>query len=239
MIVIPAIDLYNGSVVRLEKGDFDRMTEYNQDPFDEARTFRNAGFERIHIVDLNGAKEGTFANLAEVKKMITELDLSIQMGGGIRSTEDVELLLEIGVSKFICSSLAVRKPKEWIELIQSHPDKAILGMDLKEGRIAYAGWMDTSDESIEEFLKPMIKQGLQEVLCTDIGRDGTLEGPNIELYKTLKTDFPDIRFIASGGVSGLEDLKKLDRIDMDAVVVGRAYYEDKLNLQEMASISDK
>ena len=237
MIVIPAIDLYNGSVVRLKKGDFDRMTEYNQDPLDEARKFRKAGFERIHIVDLNGAKEGTFENLAEVKKMITDLDLSIQMGGGIRSPEDVELLLEIGVSKFICSSLAVRNPKEWIGLIQSYPDKAILGMDLKEGRIAYAGWSDTADESIEDFLKPMVKKGLQEVLCTDVGRDGTLEGPNIELYKTLKTDFPGLRFIASGGVSGLEDLTKLDQIDMDAVVVGRAYYENRLSLQEMASIS--
>lgn len=234
MHVIPAIDLLNGKVVRLEKGDYDQCTVYNDDPVSEAKKFKDAGFNHIHVVDLNGAKEGAFVNLDHIRRMISELDLSVQTGGGIRSYENAEMLLSEGISQVICSSMAVKKPEEWLEIVRRHPEKATLGMDLKEGKVAYSGWLETVDSSIAKFLEPMLEAGLKTVLCTDISRDGMLSGPNLELYQELQSDFPGLNFIASGGVSNADDLKKLEELNLYGVVVGRAYYEQKLSLEEMS-----
>lgn len=233
MKVIPAIDLLNGKVVRLHKGDYKQATVYNDIPLKEATKFKDAGFEHIHIVDLNGAKEGRFVNLKHIRQIINELDLSVQTGGGIRSYEDASMLLNSGINQVICSSMAVKNREDWLKLIENFPQKAILGMDLKHGKVAYGGWLETSDQSIASFLKPMLDRGLKQVLCTDISKDGTLSGPNLSLYQSLQNDFPGLKIIASGGVSNADDLKQLQAMNISGVVVGRAYYEKKLSLDEM------
>ena len=233
MLVIPAIDLLDGKVVRLKKGDYDEVTVYNDDPVAEAQKFKDAGFNYIHVVDLNGAKEGSFVNLDVIRRIMDKTGLSIQTGGGIRSYEDGENLLESGIERIICSSMAVKNTEEWYRLIEDYKERAVLGMDLKNGRVAYGGWLETSDQSISGFLTPMIERGLKTVLSTDISRDGMLSGPNLDLYKELQDEFSDLNFIASGGVSNAEDLRQLEALDLYGVVVGRAYYEGRLSLQEM------
>lgn len=233
MHVIPAIDLLNGQVVRLHKGNYEEATVYNDNPVDEAKKFKAAGFDHVHVVDLNGAKEGNFINLKHIQHIMDATGLSVQTGGGIRSYQDAQSLLKSGLNRIICSSMAVKNKKDWYKLIKKFPDRVILGMDLKDGKVAYGGWLETSDQSIDDFLRPMLDQGLNRILCTDISRDGTLEGPNVELYKQLQTNYPNIDFIASGGVSDANDLKKLQQINLFGVVVGRAYYENKLTLEQM------
>lgn len=233
MLVIPAIDLLDGKVVRLKKGDYDKVTVYNEDPVAEANKFKEAGFSYIHVVDLNGAKEGTFVNLDIIKRIMNDTGLSIQTGGGIRSFEDGEKLLNTGIQRIICSSMAVKSPDDWNRLIESYAERAVLGMDLKDGQVAYGGWLETSEQSIKSFLQPLIERGLKTVLSTDISRDGMLTGPNNELYRDLQNQFPELNFIASGGVSNAGDLEKLEALNLYGVVVGRAYYEDRLSLEEM------
>ena len=237
MQVIPAIDLLNGQCVRLHKGAYDEVTVYNESPLGQAQDFKKAGFSHIHIVDLNGAKEGYFVNLPHIRQVIKELGISVQTGGGIRTFKDAEYLLEQGLSKVICSSMAVKNEPDWLRLLKEYPDRTILGMDLKDGKIAYGGWLETASESVDSFVSRMIDHGLQEILCTDISKDGTLSGPNLDLYVELKSKFPAIRLIASGGVSSLEDLKKLEAENIDAVVVGKAYYEKRITLQQMKAVS--
>lgn len=236
MNVIPAIDLLDGKVVRLHKGAYEEVTVYHESALEQARLFKDAGFEHIHVVDLNGAKEGSFVNLPHIQSIISELGISVQTGGGIRTFEDVKYLLEAGVSKVICSSMAIKNEPDWIKALHTYPDQCILGMDLKDGKIAYAGWLETAEESVESFLERMIAEGLREVLCTDISKDGTLSGPNFELYNSLKAAFPNTQFIASGGVSSKEDLEILAANSIDAVVVGKAYYEGRTSLDEMRAI---
>lgn len=239
MTVIPAIDLLNGKVVRLHKGNYKQATVYNDDPVEEAWKFKNAGFAHIHVVDLNGAREGEFINLRQIRNIIEETGLSVQYGGGIRTYEDAEMLFKQGLAKVICSSMAVRNREDWLKVLGTFGDRAILGMDLKDGKVAYAGWKETVEDSLDTFLEPMLDRGLKEVLCTDISRDGTMEGPNIELYKNLMEQFPGITFIASGGVGNYDDLVSLKEAGVEAVIVGRAYYEGKLSLEEMAGLMSR
>jgi len=237
MQAIPAIDLLNGQCVRLHKGEYNDVTIYNPSPLGQATDFNKAGFDHIHVVDLNGAKEGRFVNLSHIKQIISELGISVQTGGGIRTFKDAEYLLGEHISKVICSSMAVRNESDWLKLLEKYPDRTILGMDLKDGKIAYAGWLETTEESAFDFLKRMQDHGLQEVLCTDISRDGTLSGPNQLLYEQIKMAFPDLRLIASGGVSSIEDLHKLDRAGIDAAVIGKAFYEGHIKLEELKAFS--
>ena len=237
MLVIPAIDLLNGKCVRLHKGSYEEVTIYNESPIEQALEFQDAGFKHLHIVDLNGAKEGRFVNLPSIRQIMEELHVSVQTGGGVRTFRDAEYLIREGITKVICSSMAVRNEPEWLKLLEEYPEHAILGMDLKEGKIAYAGWMETADESVDSFVTRMQTAGLQEILCTDISKDGTLAGPNQALYEELKAKFPEIQLIASGGVSSVEDLEKLDAAGIDAVVVGKAFYEGRITLAEMASFN--
>lgn len=237
MQTIPAIDLLNGQAVRLHKGSYEEVTVYDKSPLNQARKFKEAGFDQIHVVDLNGAKEGKFVNLPHIKEIISKLGISVQTGGGIRTFGDVKMLLDAGLSKVICSSMAIKNEEDWLKALREFPEHMILGMDLKNGKIAYSGWLETAEELVESFLSRMMDHGLQEVLCTDISKDGTLAGPNFELYHDLHKNFPDIRLIASGGVSSLEDLNVLNEADIDAVVVGKAYYEGRISLQEMAEFN--
>lgn len=239
MKIVPAIDLLDGQVVRLQKGDYSKKTIYNHDPLQEAAKFKDAGFTHIHVVDLNGAKSGRFENLPSIKSMINDLGLSVQTGGGVRKRADIDLLLDAGLNGVICSSMAVKKPKEWLAAVREYPDKMILGLDLKDGKMAYGGWLETSDEPIESFLEPMIETGLKTVLSTDIARDGMLSGPNIAMYADLQERFPRLNWIASGGVSSVDDLSQLRKKKLFAVVVGKAYYEDKISLQQLSHFHKK
>jgi len=236
MNIIPAIDLLDGQVVRLQKGDYKKKTVYNHNPVEEASKFKAAGFDHIHVVDLNGAKSGSFENLPIIKTIIKDLELSVQTGGGVRSTHDIEQLLNAGLSGIICSSMAVKKPNKFLKAIESNPDEIILGLDLKDGKMAYGGWLETSDRPIEDFLNPMIEAGLQTVLSTDIARDGMLSGPNVDMYKDLQKRFPDLNWIASGGVSNLQDLIELKNIGIYGVVVGKAYYEGHITLNDLKQL---
>lgn len=236
MRIIPAIDLLDGQAVRLQKGDYAKKTIYNHNPVEEAQKFKTAGFDHIHVVDLNGAKSGSFENLPIIKTIISELGLSVQTGGGVRSRKDIDLLLDAGLNGVICSSMAVKKPDEWLKAVEEFPDQMILGLDLKDGKMAYGGWLKTSDAPIEEFINPMIDAGLKTVLSTDIARDGMLSGPNVEMYTDLQERFPQLNWIASGGVSNLQDLVELQNHNLYGVVVGKAYYEGNIRLDEMREL---
>jgi phosphoribosylformimino-5-aminoimidazole carboxamide ribotide isomerase len=234
MNVIPAIDLLDGKVVRLQKGDYAKVTVYNDDPVDVARAFADAGFRHIHVVDLDGAKSGKFENLPHIQRIISATGLTVQTGGGIRVYDHIQQLFDAGLSKVVCSSMAVKNEPDWLRALQTWGgERCILGMDLKDGKMAYAGWLETMEEPVDEYLGRMLAEGLQEVLCTDISRDGMLSGSNVALYSQLMERFPLIRFIASGGVAGEDDLKQLNAIDVHAVVVGRAYLEGYLSLEAM------
>lgn len=237
MKVIPAIDLYNGEAVRLHKGSYQEVTVYDKNPINTAKAFKDAGFNHIHIVDLNGAKEGKFVNLPIIQSIMKELNISVQTGGGIRSFEDVKMLVDAGINGVICSSMAIKNEVDWLKSLQEFQDRMILGMDLKNGKIAYSGWLETADEDTWDFLRRMIDKGLQKVLCTDISKDGTLAGPNVELYRKMKEEFPEIYVIASGGVANASDLEELTLAKSDAVVVGKAYYEHRITLDKMKELS--
>lgn len=236
MRIIPAIDLLDGQAVRLEKGDYGKRTIYNKNPLDVAFEFQTAGFSHIHVVDLNGAKSGNFENLPIIRSMIDEAGLSIQTGGGVRTIADIDLLINAGLSGVICSSLAVKKPKDWLDALSKYGERMILGLDLKDGQMAYGGWLETTDTPLESFLNPMLEAGLKTVLSTDISRDGMLTGPNIEMYQDLQNRFPNIDWIASGGVSNLQDLVALQTHQLHGVVVGKAFYEGRIKLTEMVQL---
>lgn len=234
MNVIPAIDLLDGQVVRLKKGDYNEKTVYSDDPITFAQQYRDAGFSHIHVVDLNGAREGTFKNLDKIRQIISKSGLSVQSGGGVRTFKDAKTLLDSGISKVVCSSMPVKSPDDWQQLMQLQQGKhAILGLDIKDGKMAYSGWEKTSEGDPMDFLEQMISGGLREILCTDISRDGMLSGVNHQLYQDIKSRFPSISIIASGGVASAEDLTKLQSHNIDSVVVGRAFYEGYITLDEM------
>jgi len=239
MKIIPAIDLLDGEAVRLQKGNYQKKTVYSKNPVQLASGFQKAGFNHIHIVDLNGAKSGDFENLSIIREVIDDLGISVQTGGGIRSREDIELLLNAGITGVICSSMAVKKRDEWLQSIRDYPKNCILGLDLKDGKMAYGGWLETSDEPLSDFLVPMIDAGLQTVLSTDISRDGMLSGPNVRMYRNLQQQFPSLNWIASGGVSSLDDLVELSRENLYGAVVGKAYYEQKISLEELSGFQEQ
>lgn len=236
MKVIPAIDVISGKVVRLHKGDYSTMKIYADSVAEQARKFAEAGFSRIHIVDLDGAKSGKFDNLPHISECIESIDCEIQTGGGIRDLEGIDILENAGLHYFISNSLAVKAPDTWNQAILKYQKRCILGLDLLNGKIAYSGWEKYSSMSIQQFLLPMISAGMDTILSTDISKDGTLSGPNFDLYVELMKQFPSLKIIASGGVSGIDDLKRLKDLGLWGVVVGKAYYEGKLSLEEMLSI---
>lgn len=240
MHVIPAIDLLNGQVVRLKKGDYNDVTVYSDQPASFVKKFRDAGFTHIHVVDLNGAREGRFVNLPVIENIIEETGVSVQFGGGIRSRRDIKTLLNAGVSRIVSSSMAVQRPDEWLAALDMYGgDTCILGLDIKDGKMAYGGWEETSDESALDLLGSMVRVGVKTVLCTDISRDGMLTGVNSGLYSEIAQRYPQVNIIASGGVASSEDLRQLAIEGMYGVVIGRAYYEGLISLETMISYHEQ
>lgn len=234
MYVIPAIDLLGGQVVRLKKGDYNEVTIYESDPVSVAQRFSDAGFSHIHVVDLDGARSGRFENLVHIRRIIDETGLTVQTGGGIREFGHCRQLFDAGLAKIVVSSMAVRNERDWLMALQTWGgERCILGMDLKEGKMAYAGWLQTMDEPVDSYLTRMVDEGLELVLCTDIARDGMLSGSNVDLYRSLMGTFGSLNFIASGGVAGEADLAALEQAQVFGVVVGRAYLEGHITLEQM------
>lgn len=236
MKVIPAIDLINGECVRLTKGDYDTKKVYDKNPVEMVKRFLDKGFDRVHVVDLDGAKAGFPVNAPTIERMAKVDGVRLDVGGGIKTEEALNNLFSIGVDLVTIGSLAVQKPeilKNWLTTYgASH---FILGADVKGEHIATNGWLTTSEMTLNSFIDYYFSLGVGQFLCTDISRDGMLQGPAIDLYVNILNRFPDLYLIASGGVSNFGDLMELKNKNIPAVVVGKAYYEGRITLEEMGN----
>ncbi|MGI6242346.1 MAG: 1-(5-phosphoribosyl)-5-[(5-phosphoribosylamino)methylideneamino]imidazole-4-carboxamide isomerase [Prevotella sp.] len=232
--LIPAIDIIEGKCVRLTKGDYDRKTVYNEDPVAQAKEFEQLGFKRLHVVDLDGAKSKHIVNDAVLKAITSNTSLIVDFGGGIKTNEDLEKAFDAGASMVTAGSIAVTQPElflSWLERFGAN--RMILGADVRNGKISINGWKEDSSEDLLSFLDKYTKAGVKNVLCTEISKDGTLQGPAIEMYKQVMARYPQLHLIASGGVSGNDDIIALDRAGIPATVFGKAWYEGKINLSEL------
>ncbi|MBO5626960.1 MAG: 1-(5-phosphoribosyl)-5-[(5-phosphoribosylamino)methylideneamino]imidazole-4-carboxamide isomerase [Prevotella sp.] len=232
--LIPAIDIINGQCVRLTKGDYDQKKVYNDDPAAVAKEFEQAGFRRLHIVDLDGAKSKHIVNDDVLRRITSETGLIVDFGGGIKTGEDIEKAFEAGASMITVGSIAVTQPQLFISWLNQYgADKMILGADVRNGMISINGWKEDSTEELLPFLKKYIDAGVKNVLCTEISKDGTLQGPAVTLYKEVMKAYPQLHLIASGGVSRKEDIEELEREGIPAVVFGKAIYEGRIDLKEL------
>ena len=233
MIVLPAIDLKDGEVVRLKQGDFEEKTVYSSNPLKIAEKFAEAGAEWLHLVDLDGACAGESKNLKEIKKIAENTELKIQTGGGIRTRADVVKILDLGVKRVIIGTLAVKNPTLIAEFINEFGAESILiSIDARSGKVATSGWKEESSRDMLDFAKEMEAIGVEYILYTDIDRDGMLAGPDIEGLNKLKEE-TDLNIIASGGISSAEDLYKLDQLRFYGAITGQAIYQEKINLAEV------
>ena len=232
--IIPAIDIIDGKCVRLSQGDYSRKTTYAGSPVNMARLYAEAGVKRLHLVDLDGAKAGEPENLDVLREIAAESLLKIEWGGGIKSREGLESVLDAGADFAIIGSLAVKDPQlmeEWLK--EFGVDRIILGADIRNGKVSVNGWLEDSSLSIYDLIERFIPCGLKEVICTDISKDGMLEGPSTQLYVELAERFPGIIFTVSGGISSMEDVRELDRLGLPRVIVGKAIYENRISLDEI------
>ena len=235
MILFPAIDLYDGKAVRLYKGDYQNMTVYSENPIEIARDFEAAGATHIHMVDLEGAKDGTTPNLAIVRQVAQETNLFVEIGGGIRSMETARIYLSAGVDRIILGTAAVKDPAFLAEAVAEFGDKVAVGADVKDGYIAIKGWLEQSELTLDAFLEKMEALGIRNVICTDISRDGAMRGTNLELYRELSRKYR-MDITASGGVSTMDDVRELRRMDLYGVIIGKAYYTGAIDLREAIEV---
>ena len=232
--LVPAIDIIGGQCVRLTKGDYDQKTVYRDSPSEVAKEFEDLGFRRLHVVDLDGTKSSHLVNDAVLKAITTETGLTVDFGGGIKTDEDIEKAFASGASMVTVGSIAVTRPELFIGWLEKYgAERMILGADVRHGKISINGWKEDSQEDLLPFLKKYIDAGVKNVLCTEISKDGTLSGPATDLYKEIMDAYPDIRLIASGGVSSIDDIRALDAAGIPSVVFGKAIYEGKINLNEL------
>lgn len=236
MILFPAIDLYEKKAVRLYKGDYRNMTVYSENPMEVARDFEVAGATWIHMVDLEGAKGGTTPNLSVVQQVAQETALSVEIGGGIRSMETVERYLETGVSRIILGTAAVNDEVFLKAAVSAYPGRIAVGADVKDGCIAIKGWLETSDLTLESFLRKMECIGVTNVICTDISRDGAMRGTNLELYRQLSQKY-SMDITASGGVSTMDDIRQLRSMNLYGAIIGKAYYTGAIDLKEALEVA--
>ncbi len=232
--IIPAIDIIEGKCVRLTKGDYDTKKVYNDDPLEVAKMMEANGMRRLHVVDLDGAKSQHIVNYNIIERIADHTSLVIDFGGGIKTDEDIDIAFGSGASLVTVGSVAVKEPElfgEWLE--KYSPAKVILGADVKNGLISINGWKEEAGDQLMPFLERYINKGVENVLCTDISKDGMLEGPATELYSDIMKQFPDIHLIASGGVSCIEDIEALDKAGIPAVVFGKALYEGRIKMEEL------
>ena len=234
MEIIPAIDIIDGKCVRLTQGDYAQKTIYNENPLEVAKQFEDAGLKRLHLVDLDGAKAGTVQNWKVLQVIAANTSLSIDFGGGIKQDKDLNIVFESGAAFATVGSLAVKSPETFVQWLDTYgADKFLLGADVKEQKIAVAGWLETTDISIFDFMEDYLSKGVKQVFCTDVSKDGKLEGPSIELYQSILEKFTAAYFIASGGVSSMDDLYALKEIGCSGAIVGKAIYEGRIPLSDL------
>ena len=236
MIIYPAIDLYEGKAVRLYKGDYAQMTVFSDNPLEVANKFQSLGAKYLHLVDLEGAKDGTTPNLETVKKIANNTDLFIEIGGGIRSMETIKTYLESGVSRVILGTAAVNDQEFLKNAIKEYGEKIAVGVDVKDGFVAIKGWVEKSNYTCFEFCALMQDLGVKTIICTDVSKDGAMQGANRELYKELSTKF-NLQIVASGGVSSMEDIIKLNELGLYGAIIGKAYYIGAIDLKQALEIA--
>ena len=229
MLILPAIDMYQGKAVRLLKGDYDRMTVYDTNPVNVACQFKAAGAEWIHLVDLEGARDGDTPNSPLVRAIVQATGLKVEIGGGIRSLYRIEHYVAMGVSRVILGTSAITDQAFLLEAVKSYGDKIAVGADVKDGKVAIKGWRETTPHTLFAFCEKMQGMGVKTMICTDISKDGALEGTNREMYQQLRQQFA-MEFIASGGVSTLDDIRALKALGMHGAIIGKAYYTGAIDL---------
>lgn len=232
--IIPAIDIIDGRCVRLSQGDYAQQTIYEADPVDMVRRYADSGVKRVHVVDLDGAKAAFPANLGLLERMAGVNGVNIEWGGGLKSDEAVRAALDSGATYAIVGSIAATSPDlfaVWLE--QFGAERMVLGADVRAGRVAISGWKEELDLSIDDLVKRFLPQGLTQTICTDISRDGMLQGPSFELYVRLQNDYPTVDFTVSGGISSMADILRLDEMNLRKVIVGKAIYEGRIALKEI------
>ncbi len=234
LTLIPAIDLIDGHCVRLTQGDFKAKKVYAADPVQQAKMFEQAGLQRLHLVDLDGVRRREPVNLSVLEQIKKETGLIVDFGGGISSQQALQSVLDAGADMVTAGSIAVKQPdlvKQWLE--HFGPQRIILGADVKGERIAIHGWQEESPLDLFAFIRSYVPHGIKTVICTDVSRDGMLQGPNFELYAALRREFPQLELIASGGVQGTNDFNRLQALGVDGVIFGKAFYEGRITLEEI------
>lgn len=234
MIIIPAIDIIDGKCVRLSQGDYNQKKIYNENPLEVAKQFEDVGIKRLHMVDLDGAKQGKIINSKALETIASKTKLSIDFGGGIKTDEDIQMVYDSGAAIATIGSIAVKDPglfDTWIKKYNS--EKILLGADVKNEKIAISGWLEQTDISVYDFIKEKSGSGAKNIFCTDISKDGLLQGPSVELYKKIISKFSEINLIASGGVSSMKDISELEKTGCKGVIVGKAIYELQITMDDL------
>lgn len=234
MQIIPAIDIIDGKCVRLTQGDYSQKTIYNENPLEVALEFERVGITRLHLVDLDGAKLGKVVNYKVLEKIASKTKLSIDFGGGIKTDDDIETVFNYGADLATVGSIAVKNKELFFSWVKKYgAEKIFLAADVKNEKIAVGGWLETTSVSIYEFIEENLKEGIKQMFCTDISKDGLLQGPSIDLYKNMLARFPQLNLTASGGVSQLSDLENLKKSGCTATIVGKAIYENRITLKQL------
>ena len=238
MEIIPAIDIIEGKCVRLTQGDYNQKKIYNENPLEVAKEFEDAGLTRLHLVDLDGAKEGKVRNWKVLELLAGKTSMVIDFGGGVKTEKDLQIIFECGAALATIGSMAVKDENTFIEWLKKYgADKFLLGADVKDEKIAVHGWQETTEIWIYDFIQKYLEQNVRQVFCTDVAKDGALEGPSTELYKNIIQKFPELHFIASGGVSNINDVYKLEEINCKWVIIGKAIYEGRIKLSELKKVN--
>lgn len=234
MEIIPAIDIIDGKCVRLTQGDYAQKKVYNEHPLEVARAFEDAGLRRLHLVDLDGAKAGAVKNWKVLETLAGKTDMVIDFGGGIKTEADVQIVFNSGAALATVGSIAVKAGELFVSWLQEYgAERFLLGADVRNEKIAVGGWLETTDRWIYDFIREYLEKGVQQLFCTDVSKDGLLQGPALDLYRNIVGKFPELHFIASGGVSGIDDVHRLEEVGCKGVIIGKAIYEGRIKLSEL------
>jgi phosphoribosylformimino-5-aminoimidazole carboxamide ribotide isomerase len=237
MEIIPAIDIIDGKCVRLTQGDYAQKKVYNEHPLEVAQAFEDAGLRRLHLVDLDGAKAGRVKNWKVLETLAGKTGMIIDFGGGIKTAADVDIVFNSGAALATVGSIAVKDGPLFVSWLQEYgAGRFLLGADVKEEKIAIGGWLETTDRWVYDFIQEYVEKGVTQVFCTDVSKDGLLQGPALDLYRNIIGKFPELHFIASGGVSGMDDVRRLAEIGCKGVIIGKAIYEGRILLHEILAI---
>ena len=238
MEIIPAIDIIEGKCVRLTQGDYSQKKVYNENPLEVAKEFEDAGLKRLHLVDLDGAKAGQVKNWKVLESLAGKTSLVIDFGGGVKAEKDAQIIFDSGAAMITIGSMAVKDEETFVSWLKKYgAEKFLLGADVKDEKIAVHGWLETTNVWIYDFIRKYIEHGVQQIFCTDVAKDGALQGPSIELYKNIIQKFPELHFIASGGVSNIDDVYQLEEINCKGVIIGKAIYEGRIKLSELKKVN--